>query len=263
MGVVYLAARSRRSSGPSRSRRCARWRRRAARRAPSSRRGSSRRRSSPAGSSTPTSSPSTRSAARARPRFIAMEYVDGEPLDRAASSDAGASPLRRGSRSSGRSPGPRARARARRAPPRHQAGQHPRRARRAREGHGLRDRKAHWRAARRRPDAHGPDDREARRTCRPSRSRERSSTAARTSSRWASSLYELLTGARPFPGESITTLVYQILHTEPRDPLELRRDLPPVARRGLRAAARQAARPASGGRGGFSEGDPKDRGGAS
>ena len=39
-------------------------------------------------------------------------------------------------------------------------------------------------------------------------------------------LYELLTGARPFPGDSITTLVYQILHTEPRDPLELKSDLP-------------------------------------
>jgi serine/threonine-protein kinase len=43
-------------------------------------------------------------------------------------------------------------------------------------------------------------------------------------------LYELLTGARPFPGDTITTLVYQILHTEPRDPLQLRSDLPPVAR---------------------------------
>ena len=43
-------------------------------------------------------------------------------------------------------------------------------------------------------------------------------------------LYELLTGARPFPGDSITTLVYQILHTEPRDPLSLRSDLPPEAR---------------------------------
>ncbi|MGE5276242.1 MAG: serine/threonine-protein kinase [Acidobacteriota bacterium] len=42
--------------------------------------------------------------------------------------------------------------------------------------------------------------------------------------------YELLTGSRPFPGDSITTLVYQILHTEPRDPLELRADLPPVTR---------------------------------
>ncbi len=43
-------------------------------------------------------------------------------------------------------------------------------------------------------------------------------------------LYELLTGSRPFPGESITTLVYQILHTEPRDPLELNADLPPATR---------------------------------
>jgi predicted Ser/Thr protein kinase len=42
--------------------------------------------------------------------------------------------------------------------------------------------------------------------------------------------YELMTGARPFPGDSITTLVYQILHTEPRDPLEIRADLPPAAR---------------------------------
>ncbi len=42
--------------------------------------------------------------------------------------------------------------------------------------------------------------------------------------------YELLTGARPFPGDSITTLVYQILHTEPRDPLELRADLPAATR---------------------------------
>ncbi len=43
-------------------------------------------------------------------------------------------------------------------------------------------------------------------------------------------LYELLTGVRPFPGESITTLVYQILHTEPRDPLELKADLPIATR---------------------------------
>ncbi len=42
--------------------------------------------------------------------------------------------------------------------------------------------------------------------------------------------YELLTGSRPFPGDSITTLVYQILHTEPRDPLSLRADLPPSTR---------------------------------
>ncbi|MDQ2978005.1 MAG: protein kinase, partial [Acidobacteriota bacterium] len=39
--------------------------------------------------------------------------------------------------------------------------------------------------------------------------------------------YELLTGSRPFPGDSITALVYQILHTEPLDPLAIRADLPP------------------------------------
>ncbi len=43
-------------------------------------------------------------------------------------------------------------------------------------------------------------------------------------------LYELLTAVRPFPGESITTLVYQILHTEPRDPLELKSNLPAATR---------------------------------
>ena len=43
-------------------------------------------------------------------------------------------------------------------------------------------------------------------------------------------LYELLTGVRPFPGNSMTTLVYQILHTEPRDPLAAGKELPPVAR---------------------------------
>jgi len=43
-------------------------------------------------------------------------------------------------------------------------------------------------------------------------------------------LYELLTGARPFPGESITTLVYQILHTDPKDPLAWKADLPIATR---------------------------------
>ena len=72
-------------------------------------------------------------------------------------------------------------------------------------------------------------------------------------------LYELLTGARPFPGDSITTLVYQILHTEPRDPLELKADLPIATREviarllakspdqpsGRRAGVRPGARRAS------------------
>lgn len=48
--------------------------------------------------------------------------------------------------------------------------------------------------------------------------------------------YEMLTGARPFPGDSITTLVYQILHTEPRDPLAVRTELSPIAREIARKA---------------------------
>jgi len=39
--------------------------------------------------------------------------------------------------------------------------------------------------------------------------------------------YELLTGVKPFPGDSITTLVYQILHLEPRDPVLIKPELPP------------------------------------
>jgi serine/threonine-protein kinase len=40
--------------------------------------------------------------------------------------------------------------------------------------------------------------------------------------------YELLTGVKPFPGDSITTLVYQILHLEPRDPVLVKPELPPA-----------------------------------
>ena len=60
-------------------------------------------------------------------------------------------------------------------------------------------------------------------------------------------LYELLTGVRPFPGESITTLVYQILHTEPRDPRELKVDLPMSTREVLACmlAKQPAKRPAN------------------
>jgi eukaryotic-like serine/threonine-protein kinase len=49
-------------------------------------------------------------------------------------------------------------------------------------------------------------------------------------------MYEMFTGQRPFPGDSITTLVYQILHQEPRDPVTIRADLPPVAREILKRA---------------------------
>ena len=49
-------------------------------------------------------------------------------------------------------------------------------------------------------------------------------------------LYEMFTGSRPFPGESVTSLVYQILHTEPRDPLLVHPDLPPLTTEIVRRA---------------------------
>ncbi len=42
--------------------------------------------------------------------------------------------------------------------------------------------------------------------------------------------YELLTGARPFAGDSVTKVSYLILNSQPRDPRELRPELPLVAR---------------------------------
>ena len=49
-------------------------------------------------------------------------------------------------------------------------------------------------------------------------------------------LYEMFTGARPFPGDTVTALVYQILHTEPRDPVSIRPDLPPMTSEIVRRA---------------------------
>jgi serine/threonine protein kinase len=46
--------------------------------------------------------------------------------------------------------------------------------------------------------------------------------------------YEMFTGARPFPGDTISSLAYQIVHADPRDPLLLRPDLPPAAAEILR-----------------------------
>ena len=79
----------------------------------------------------PPAAPERRDRLRGRARgrhvsFIAMEYVDGESLNRAVSEDAGLDTAARArDRAPGRAGAP-ARARARRPPPRHQAGQHPR-----------------------------------------------------------------------------------------------------------------------------------------
>jgi serine/threonine-protein kinase len=40
-------------------------------------------------------------------------------------------------------------------------------------------------------------------------------------------LYQALTAKKPFPADTLTTLVYQILHEEPSDPMVLQADLPP------------------------------------
>ena len=49
-------------------------------------------------------------------------------------------------------------------------------------------------------------------------------------------MYEMFTGTRPFPGDTVTALVYQILHTEPRDPSAVRTDLPPMTSQIIRRA---------------------------
>ncbi len=49
-------------------------------------------------------------------------------------------------------------------------------------------------------------------------------------------LYEMFTGARPFPGDTVTALVYQILHTEPRDPVSVRPDVSPMVSQIIRRA---------------------------
>ena len=51
--------------------------------------------------------------------------------------------------------------------------------------------------------------------------------------------YELLSGRRPFDGDTIGTLVYQILHTEPPPVDELRPDVPPRLHAVIAAPARQ------------------------
>ena len=55
-------------------------------------------------------------------------------------------------------------------------------------------------------------------------------------------LYELLSRQRPFEGDTITTLVYQILHTEPPPVAELRPDVPPRLRRGCCSACSPRSR---------------------
>jgi serine/threonine-protein kinase len=40
-------------------------------------------------------------------------------------------------------------------------------------------------------------------------------------------MFELLTGERPFQGESIASLTYQIAHKPHRPPAQIRTDLPP------------------------------------
>ncbi|NBC31773.1 MAG: protein kinase [Alphaproteobacteria bacterium] len=52
-------------------------------------------------------------------------------------------------------------------------------------------------------------------------------------------LYELLTGQKPFPGKSITEVMYAVLNQPPRDPVDFNEDLGPLAPVVLKALARQ------------------------
>ena len=223
MGVVYLGH-DRRSSVPSRSRLCAEGRQASS---DELKEGASRRRSSRADSSIRTSSRSTRRA-EGELLYIAMEYVDGDPLTRIPRVAAGHPHAARAGRSgAGDRSRARARARAGCAPPRRQAGNilmtREHRVKVADFGIGklLRGTADLTR--------HGPDDREPGIHV-PEQVRGEKLDGRSDFFSLGVVFYELLTGSRPFPGDSITTLVYQILHTEPRDPLEVRADLPPAAR---------------------------------
>lgn len=52
-------------------------------------------------------------------------------------------------------------------------------------------------------------------------------------------LYELLTGEKPFPGKSVTEVMYAVLNQKPRDPLEINENLGPLGPVVLKALARQ------------------------
>ena len=58
-------------------------------------------------------------------------------------------------------------------------------------------------------------------------------------------LYQALTLRKPFPADTLTTLVYQILHEEPADPAVVSRDLPEGLGRSSASASRRTARTAT------------------
>lgn len=58
----------------------------------------------------------------------------------------------------------------------------------------------------------------------------------------AAVLYEMLTGERPFAGESVTTIIYRILHEPPREPRALNAQVPePVSQVLMKALAKEPA----------------------
>jgi len=222
MGVVYLA-RDPRSSASLPSRPSGSRRETAASTPRRPRPASSRRRGSRGASSIRTSSPSSTWAR------TAGRYTSRWSWCRAGASRS-ASPTRARSRSGTaygswrRWRGARTRPRTRRPPPRRQAGQHPPDTRALGQGHRLRNRQAP--DGRHGPDLHGTDGRLARLHV----ARADPGRKARRPER------HLLAGRRPLPGphaqeavpaDTLTTLVYQILHEEPADPSLSRTDLPP------------------------------------
>ncbi|HEY3176804.1 MAG TPA: serine/threonine-protein kinase, partial [Candidatus Polarisedimenticolia bacterium] len=59
----------------------------------------------------------------------------------------------------------------------------------------------------------------------------------------AAVLYEMLTGERPFSGDSVTTIIYRILHEQPKEPRALNAQVPPAISEVLmRALAKDPAR---------------------
>ena len=162
---------------------------------------------------------------------MAMELLDGEPLAEVMANGQAAAGARRGGHGHPARPRARLRACARHRAPRHQARQHHAAARHADgQGHRLRHRPRGDR--RRASSARASATCSARRsTCRPSRPHGEKLDGRSDLFSAGIVLYQMLTGQRPFEGDSLVALAMKIAKEEPAPIAKLRPDVPAALRR--------------------------------